>query len=820
MRKDYLVSSLLVLTGALSGCSTIQPTNEQFPNELPPTATAAKEFKQGTVYRDYWLNITGNTVDGLRGDSRYPATPDGFDVLTKLQGPVNWGDNFGARVEALITPPASGEYTFYIASDDYAELWLSSDATPSKKQLIASVPGATTASQWSKYPQQISAKIKLEPGKRYYLEVVHKEGRYDDHFSVAWEGPGTAFQVIGGQAIAPYLPAVATGQSDDFVKGYTSGYRVGYDDARFGMPYTTSFPPKDTDKDGIPDNWEVAMGLNPDEPADALQDQDADLLSAYDEYVLRTDPNVADTDGDGIPDGYEAAYGFNPLLKADAAEDADGDGLSNAEEYLAKTDPTDPQSVPVASDTASGLKVEYWYSITGNNISNLTGHASFKQSPAKVEKLSRFELPVNTADNYGARISGYLVPQKSGDYTFYIASDDQSELYLSTDSSSTRKKLIASVSNAVPKGNFTKSAEQKSTTIKLEAGKAYYIEALYKEGRYDDHLQVAWEGPGITRQIISGEYLQDNNNVPTRPAETVQLVNGLAGQYFNDQSLTSFVTTRLDKTINFDWAKSSPMAGITADNFGVRWLGKVKPTHASGTKNYTFYVKADDGVRLWIDGKLLIDQWINQSSVEHSAVVPLTADKYHDIKVEYYENRYDARAFLSWQPEGESKGTIPASAFYSLDLAANEKYDADKDGMSDVWELARGLDAQINDAGTVLNSMGITALAAYQKNLNPWSGKADTGTVPIPDVGAPTLVWTAPVTRTDGTPLYPYEIDSYVLNYGASSTTMTKAVNLPGIDTSYSLKGYSKGTYSFSLTAVDTTGIKSAPSKAVSVTIK
>src|SRR5690606_18391879 len=308
MRKDYLVSSLFVLTGALSGCGTIQPTNTQSPNDLPPTATAAKEYKQGTVYRDYWLNVPGSTASNLRQDTRFPKMPDGFDALTQLKSPINWNNTFGARVEALITPPASGDYTFYVAGDDNVELWLSTDATPSKKQLIASVPGYTSVDQWNKYSQQISAKIALEQGKRYYLEIVHKDDSGGDHFSVAWESSAVPFQIIGGQSIAPYLPNVASGASDDFMKGFSEGYRIGFDDAQFEQPYNATYPPRDTDKDGIPNSWEIGMGLNPTDPKDALLDIDNDLLSAYDEYVLRTDPKNADTDNDGIPDGYEAAY--------------------------------------------------------------------------------------------------------------------------------------------------------------------------------------------------------------------------------------------------------------------------------------------------------------------------------------------------------------------------------------------------------------------------------------------------------------------------------------------------------------------------------
>src|SRR5688500_7277571 len=85
--------------------------------------------------------------------------------------------------------------------------------------------------------------------------------------------------------------------------------------------------------------------------------------------------------------------------------------------------------------------------------------------------------------------------------------------------------------------------------------------------------------------------------------------NGLLGQYFNNKDFSALVLTRTDATVNFAWGNGSPAGAIGPDTFSVRWTGKIIP-HKS--EAYTFYTSTDDGVRLWIDGKLVIDKLVLQ----------------------------------------------------------------------------------------------------------------------------------------------------------------------------------------------------------------
>ncbi len=82
------------------------------------------------------------------------------------------------------------------------------------------------------------------------------------------------------------------------------------------------------------------------------------------------------------------------------------------------------------------------------------------------------------------------------------------------------------------------------------------------------------------------------------------LSHGLTATYYSSEDLTGSSVTRVDPMVDFDWGKSSPEPSIPADNFSARWTGRIEAEH---TEPYTYYVIADEGVRLWIDGNLVID---------------------------------------------------------------------------------------------------------------------------------------------------------------------------------------------------------------------
>jgi hypothetical protein len=151
--------------------------------------------------------------------------------------------------------------------------------------------------------------------------------------------------------------------------------------------------------------------------------------------------------------------------------------------------------------------MERWENISGTALSGLKSDPRYPNNPTVTETVTRFAWDGPDTDNYGGRISGWLYIPATGDYTFWLNTDDSGELWLSTDDDPANVRVIA-LETGYTSLNVWNSGEEKSQPIRLIAGQKYYIMALWKEGGGGDHCQVAWQGPGIsTRTIIPGANL-------------------------------------------------------------------------------------------------------------------------------------------------------------------------------------------------------------------------------------------------------------------------------------------------------------------------
>lgn len=178
---------------------------------------------------------------------------------------------------------------------------------------------------------------------------------------------------------------------------------------------------------------------------------------------------------------------------------------------------------------------------------------------------------------------------------------------------------------------------------------------------------VLWNNPAHTEVSVAA-----SAGVPIPSAQLFTVdgkPGGLTAEYFQGQDWKTPVATRVDAGVDFDW-KAAPIAGLGQENFSVRWTGFVQ---AEAGGDYTFVTTSDDGVRLWVDGKPVVDDWNVHAARTDAATVRLAAHSRHAIRMEYFQNTRDAVARLGWRLPGgtqtlawtsEAADTVDYYVFY------------------------------------------------------------------------------------------------------------------------------------------------------------
>jgi len=142
---------------------------------------------------------------------------------------------------------------------------------------------------------------------------------------------------------------------------------------------------------------------------------------------------------------------------------------------------------------------------------------------------------------------------------------------------------------------------------------------------------------------------------------------GVRADYFKGMNFGSHVLRRIDPQINFNWGDGAPDEAVGEDNFSVRWTSEVE---AAFTETYTFYTNSADGVRLWLDGQQLVDNWTDHGNTENSGTFDLVAGQTYSVVMECYENDGGAVAELRWSSPRTPKQFIPQAAL-SLPVRAS-----------------------------------------------------------------------------------------------------------------------------------------------------
>jgi hypothetical protein len=147
------------------------------------------------------------------------------------------------------------------------------------------------------------------------------------------------------------------------------------------------------------------------------------------------------------------------------------------------------------------------------------------------------------------------------------------------------------------------------------------------------------------------------------PTPFLPLVNGLLAELYANPALEGTpAVTRLDPQVAFNWLLSDADPAVGSDFYSIRWSGLVEPLY---DEEYTFTIGVDDGARLWVDGQLIIDQWIPQGYTEHSGAITLAAGQRVPIVVEYFENQGSAAVNLFWESASQPREIVPQARLFA-----------------------------------------------------------------------------------------------------------------------------------------------------------
>ncbi len=220
----------------------------------------------------------------------------------------------------------------------------------------------------------------------------------------------------------------------------------------------------------------------------------------------------------------------------------------------------------VEAGETNGVTREVYGNIGGTSLADLTNNPAFPARPTLESIQPTFEAPTDWSDNYGTRMTALVVAPQTGAYTFWIASDDQGALYLSTDETPSRRRLICSVPSWTGSREWTREASQQSAPVSLTAGRRYYVEALQKEGGGGDNLAVRWRLPDgtIEEPIPQHRLIAYGLTAPVitqQPADVTVVEGG-----------TATFAVQLERYLgaSYRWFRDGvPIAQATAQSYGM-----------------------------------------------------------------------------------------------------------------------------------------------------------------------------------------------------------------------------------------------------------
>lgn len=513
--------------------------------------------------------IAGSSLADLHAAESFPDSPDSVEDFGSFEFQGD-GDNFGVYAWAWLVPERTDEYVFWIASDDESVLSLSPNGDSTQAEIIARVPSHTHPREFNRFPEQQSEPIHLEAGHAYYIEAQMKQGWGDSNLSVAWKRHNRAGgpRIISGRVLGlPYADGGTTPHpvfvdesaniafydnifgssldalyaSDRFpdepdevvpfgeAAGNGSALSTWINGQNLGVYAWTWFVPDATgphtfwlSSDDQGELWLSDSGLPSDAALIASVPSDTNFEN-FDWFAEQQSAPVRLEAGKPYYLSAVVKQGWSNAHFSVLTEDPDGNtALVGASQMTTMPGNAGwPNGAPPADALETGALAMARYN-TGRNLSSRTAgqlgslreSIKFPHNPDELFTVPSFNYR-SPDHGFGLFAWGWLIPEVSGDYRFWLLSDDQGELYLSSSADPADAAMIAHVEWHVGHDAYDRYESQRSVVITLEAGQPYYIAGLVQQDYGDGMLKVLWEGPGFSRQIIPGRVLA----LPTAPGQ-------------------------------------------------------------------------------------------------------------------------------------------------------------------------------------------------------------------------------------------------------------------------------------------------------------
>lgn len=524
-----------------------------------------------------WTGVSGGNVDAFTKSERFIQPASQTRTQEGALDLAESGSHYFIRLRTQVVPPFSGEWTFFLAGDDSARLLLSPDGQRFLKRPVAEVHGWTDRYQWNKAGSQKSEAKILQMGNPYFLEALQYQQGAGAHVAAAWqyrvpnlcrmEGTTAAQSSTYGGCPAEWAidGDLSTQSHTNWLEGNSwwqmdfplpqainqvvihnrtdgsngmrlSNFRLSVLDANGEEVAGEDFYTETGTHAGVKVTWdlpETVLGKSVRIQGLGLNAQGSKFLclrevEVYEQNEYSRGPVVItgnhlktipaepnDADNNSLPDDWQAQKGLiagrNGLTEKDCSEygDPDNDLAPNFAEYLLNTHPLLPGGVP------GYLTQDMYRNVAGWSVDDALKSPETLAARPNRTLLKDGRPGRNVGENYLRRLRGTVKPPVTGEYTFWISSDETSILYLSPDERKFHKKEIARVGYGAEDrgvyltgyGQWDAFPKQRSKPVRLEEGKEYYIEAAHKQYHAVDHLQMAWQMPGGEREMIPGEYL-------------------------------------------------------------------------------------------------------------------------------------------------------------------------------------------------------------------------------------------------------------------------------------------------------------------------